>query len=442
MSRSDREDAAAKALDILPPGDEARSDPRLLRDPELIEEARLTREAAADLWLAVSPLRAAPPDVLPAVMAKIDAKPAAAGKTRRPVLWLAASGWSAAAAVALALWPRTQEHPAGPPPVIAEDGVKEAEATAQVPPLSPRQAAEATRPDPEERRLRGELMKLRGSLARLSDDGALTAPRVISLSSPGGVERSPEEARERVWAVLTGALRSALEAESGAPNDPAALVIERGWLPEGVVVPEDGSLIRHRNFPEAYWQELGLLKSDEGSYYDPAKHLVWAKDEEGRGFIGRRAGDTDNLDAFKAAGTASPALAANEFRTQPEGFVIEDPVTNKAEVVIDQVPPPAEGMEQLVVWEDANGVENTVKLGSVQSVHPGGETAGVQQSAYPGANNPLVFSSSFAGGLQGLLSNTIVFTIPNSGGVKSFKLVESPILPNGRPRRVIVQGGK
>ena len=101
MSRTEREDATAKALDILPSGDEARSDPRLLRDPELLDEARLTREAAADVWLAVSPLRAAPSDVLHAVMAKIDAKPPAAAKVRRFTPWIAASGWAAAIAVAV-----------------------------------------------------------------------------------------------------------------------------------------------------------------------------------------------------------------------------------------------------------------------------------------------------------------------------------------------------
>ncbi len=441
MSRNDREDAVARALDILPPGDEARSDPRLLRDPELIEEARLTREAAADLWLAVSPLRAAPPDVLHSVMGRIDAQPPAAARSRHYVPWLAASGWAAAAAVAIALWPRTEDAAASGPVIAGGKAEGAASPVAEGPRPTPRERAEAARPDKEDRRLRGELLKLRGSLARLSDDGTLTAPRVMSLSSPGSLERTPEEARARVWAVLTGALRSALEAESGAPNDPAALVIERGWLPEGVTVPEDGSLIRHRNFPEAYWQELGLQKSEDGSYFDPGKQLVWSKDEEGRGFIGRKATDADNLDAFKSPGEEEPALAAAEVRTQPEGFVIEDPVTNKAEVVIDQVPPPAEGMEQLVVWQDANGVENRMKLSTAQAAYAPGNAAAPPEMSAAG-EGPMVFASPFAGSVQGILSNTIVFTIPNSGGVKSFQLIEAPIVPNGRPFRVIVRGGK
>ena len=444
MSRTDREDAAAKALDILPPNDEARSDPRLLRVPELTEEARLTREAAADVWLAVSPLRAAPPDVLHAVMAKIDAKPKAAAERRRYAPWIAASGWAAAAAVAIGLWPRTDSLEVPAPALSGASDAKRVPESLPAAEVRPR-VSYSLGPDREERRLRSELMKLRGSLARLSDDALLTAPRVMSLSSPGGAERSPEETRERVWAVLTGALRSALEAESGAPNDPAALVIERGWLPDGVTAPEDGGVIRHRNFPESAWEELGLLRSDDGSYYDPQKELVWTRDEEGRGFIGRKATEGDDLDNFRPAGEG-PAIAVNEARREPEGFVIEDPVTNKAEVVIDQVPPPAEGMEQLVVWTDAAGAENTIKLATAQTSCP--EASG---SASPvpngGSAAPLVFPShrgkgpSGAPGQMRKASNTIVFSIPNSQGVKSFRLIEASIVPNGRPFRVIVQGG-
>jgi len=435
VSRTDREDATAKALDILPPGDEARSDPRLLRDPELLDEARLTREAAADVWLAVSPLRAAPSDVLHSVMARIDAKPPAGAKVKRFTPWITASGWAAAVVVAVSLWPQSQKG--GSTKVVVEKEVREAEAAPEVKIVS--EGAGPRIAEREDRRLRSELMKLRGSLARLSDEAVLTAPRVMSLSSPGGVERSPEEARQRVWAVLTGALRTALEAESGAPNDPAALVIERGWLPEGVIAPEDGGVIRHRNFPESAWQDYGLLKSDEGTYYDPERELVWNKDEEGRGFIGRKATAADDLTAFRTA-EETPAVATNQVRTEPEGFVIEDPVTNKAEVVIDQVPAPSEGMEHHVEWTDAAGVKGKIKLSSAQAAYATASKGGIQ-SAGAYAASPLVFQSPNTGAIQGVSSNTIVLTIPNSGGVKSFQLIETPVVPNGKPFRVIVQGG-
>jgi hypothetical protein len=438
VSRTDREDATAKALDLLPPGDQARSDPRLLRDPELLEEARLTREAAADLWLAVSPLRAAPSDVLHAVMARIDAKPPAAAKVRRFTPWLAASGWAAAVAVTVGLWPRGEQGTQRL--VVIEKAASGVQGTAKPVPGDAKDST-VTIPEKEDRRLRGELMKLRSSLARLNDEAFTTAPRVMSLSSPGGIERTPEEARDRVSAILTGALRSALEAESGAPNDPAALVIERGWLPDSVAAPAEGEVIRHRHFPESSWEELGLQRSEDGGYYDPEKQVVWSKDEEGRGFVGRLATAQDDLSIYKPAGEA-PALASNDVRTQPEGFVIEDPVNNKAEVVIDQVPPPSEGMEQMVVWTNSSGKEERMSLSAAQA----SSSQASSQGQTPSANRPTAGTAQsaamvFQSPTQGVLSNTIVFTIPNSGGVQSFQLIETPVVPNGKPYKVIVRGG-
>lgn len=447
MSRTDREDATAKALDLLPPGDEARSDPRLLRDPELLDEARLTREAAADVWLAVSPLRAAPSDVLHAVMARIDAKPPAAAKVRRFTPWLAASGWAAAVAVAVGLWPRGKQGSGEI--VVVERKPSAGQESGRQGQADPKGVV--TIPEHEDRRLRGELMKLRSSLERLNDDTFRTAARVMALSSPGGIERTPDEARDRVSSILMGALRSALEAESGAPGDPATLVIERGWLPDSVAAPAEGEVIRHRHFPEASWVDLGLLRSEDGAYFDPQKQVVWTRDEEGRGFIGRIAAAGEDLSIYKSA-TEAPALAVAESRTQPEGFLIEDPVDNVVNVLIDQLPPPSEGAEQVVVWEDSDGKKNEMPLSSAYVPSSARSSSGQTTSSTTGNSNPVAGTAQSATSptLQATVSldvlpvgnpATIVFSIPNSGGVKSFQLIERPCVPNGLPFKVIVRGG-
>ncbi|QJE98105.1 hypothetical protein [Luteolibacter luteus] len=448
MSRTDREDATAKALDLLPPGDEARSDPRLMRDPELLDEARLTREAAADVWLAVSPLRAAPSDVLHAVMARIDAKPPAAAKVRRFTPWLAASGWAAAVAVAVGLWPRGEQS--AQKTVAAGKDYSAAGESAKVQVQgSPNDLV--TIPEREDRRMRGELMQLRSRLERLNDEAFKTSPRVMALSSPGGIERTPEEARDRVSAILMGALRSALEAESGAPGDPAALVIERGWLPDSVAAPAEGEVIRHRHFPEESWEELGLLRSDDGAYYDPQKQVVWTKDEEGRGFIGQLAAAGTDLSIFKQPGEA-PALATNQIRTEPEGFIIEDPLRKSFDVVIDSLPRPSDGTTQVVRWESGDGNINEVPLNTAVASSKSNSSQG-QTSGYSGpprtvagtsqsANSATLQASASLDVLPVGISNTIVFSIPNSGGVTSFQLIEKPVVPNGKPFKVIVKGGK
>jgi hypothetical protein len=47
MNPSDLGDATARALNLLPPGDPASSDPRLARDSQLVEEAKRARETVA-----------------------------------------------------------------------------------------------------------------------------------------------------------------------------------------------------------------------------------------------------------------------------------------------------------------------------------------------------------------------------------------------------------
>ena len=70
-----------------------------------------------------------------------------------------------------------------------------------------------------------------------------------------------------------------------------------------------------------------------------------------------------------------------------------------------------------------------------------GSVSAIIQSEVPAASLGRV-SSSLGTVVQGLHPNTIVFSIANSGGVKSFQLIEAPLLPNGKPRKVIVRGGK
>jgi hypothetical protein len=418
------EDATAKALDLLPADDPARSDPRLLRDAKCTEVVRSTQEAAADVWLATSPLRAAPQEVLSSLMAKVEAKAPLARRNVRFFPWLAASGW-VAAAIAVILWPResrsiervvVMERHAGDRPLADQTQLRAAAAT----------------PDRHEGRLHHKLLNLQSRLARAEELARLSAPRVLTLSSPDSIPRTPEEADRRVKAILMGAVRATLEAESGAPDDPASLVIERGWPSEGMVLAGEDGVIRHRNFPEHSWQQHGLRRSEDGEYYDPVRHLIWSPDPEGRGFIGRVADGSDDLEAYLPA-DESYASASTTLRTQPEGFLIEDPGSDFAEVVIDQVPPAEEGRELQVEWTDALGVRSTMKVAE--------SLAAAVESPAAGNANPVagVASSTASSVVKG--ASTLIFSIPNSGGVTSFQLVEVPLLPNGKPRKVIVTGG-
>jgi hypothetical protein len=175
-----------------------------------------------------------------------------------------------------------------------------------------------------------------------------------------------------------------------------------------------------------------LLVSADGSYYDPAKKMVWSPDESGRGYLGRRVTDQDDVDAFHEP---DPALASNAkpLRTLPEGFVIEDPESNSASVLIDQVPPPAEGNEQVVIWTDTSGKENRISVKDALLSAPAIPTAlGATAVDVP---VPAIRNLSADG------TRTLFFSLPEIG-MKSFQLIELPVVANGNatPSKIIVSG--
>lgn len=437
MSRTDREDALARALDILPPGDPAASDPRLLRDPALQEEARAAREAAADLWLAVSPLRAAPPDVLHSVMDKIGLPQAVVPQRRvtRLAPLLAASGWAAAAAIAICLWPRgTQIQQPGS--VIAEEAPKSKASTRD----EVQELAHPSHPEPDnDTQEQREIQRLKKRLASLNDIKSSAAPRIMSLTAPGMPRPSPEETNQRLSSALVEALKNSLQAQSGAPLDPASLVIQRGWLPQGLVAPDDGKTIRHLNFPEEAWREHHLLRADDGSYLDEARQIVWTREGDGSVFVGRKMSDDIDLAAYRQPDDTDKDTSVATLggpRTAPEGFVIEDPVTNQTEVVIDQVPALAEGSQHQIVWYNAAGEQGTISLDS-SSLVGGGAGAG----AYPSIVSPFA-SNGGSAVTQYSVGGMLLYTIPNVSNLTSFQLQEVSIIPNGVPPRVIVTGGR
>lgn len=442
MKSTDLADATARALDLLAPGDPAATDPRLLRDARLIEEARLTRETAADVWLAVSPLHVAPPDVLQAVLAEIDpARPARAAIDHRRLKGLAITGWAAAAAVLVCLWPDSGEKT--PPPEVSLALKNPSVAPVDAPSDAPSDAPAGIRSS-RDGRLRTEILRLQNRLADVRDDRKTASPRVIALHTPGTAVRSAEDARRRVQAILTNALRAALEAESGASSDPASLVIERGWLAGGLPAREDGGLVRHRNFPEHSWRELGLLRSGDGTYYDAASDLVWTPDPKGYGFIGRQTTPADDLTAYQAEDDGPSATPTRQPRTEPQGFIVENPADQTAEVIIDQLPPPAGGGVHVILLTDSSGNTETIPI--PPPAPPAGQEESLIARNFDPGDDPGTISTSL---LQNLSSNfsvgsnsagTLIFTIPSTNGLGSFQLVERPLVPNGQPDKIIVEG--
>lgn len=343
MSNQDLEDALARALDLLPEGDPARDDPRLARNPALAAEARAARETAADVWLAVSPLRAAPPEALPAILRKIS--PVAAAKPAPR--WPLATGWAAAAAIALAWWIHHSVEVSKPTPAPDAAAISTpAEGRERIPSMAA--PARERQPHAERERLRRELAQLREAIQyELGADQPGWSPRITALSAPGATPVDPDVSRNRLMAVLTGALRGLLE------GDDALLVIERGWLPQGALELADDEWVRHRNFPQEEWSEHGLLMSGDGRFYDPAQGLLWTADTASTDFIGRRVRAEDgDLAEFQrdVERPAEPTVEPQRFvEKAPSGFLIEDPSTGDAQLLVEGLRPPPDGSSYQLV---------------------------------------------------------------------------------------------
>ena len=447
MKGTEREDAMARALDLLPTDDPARSDPRLVRDVALVEEARATREAAADLWLAVSPLRAAPPDLLPSVMEKIGLPVVTANRRQRYFPWIAASGWAAAAVVAVSLWP--QRHAPGPG-VVAGPAPTKSPAAAGSPVFPTVPPAEEFRTP--ERQRRDELMRLRNTVADLREEQSVSAPRVMSLTAPGLIEPTPEEARERVWGVLTRALRHSLVTGRGRASAGGGqnMIFDAG-LPDASAFADENTVLMHLNFPEDSWQEFGLLRSDAGIYYDPSQQVLWVPDGAGFGFFGKKTPEAEIEAEVYKAGPEVQDIASVGHRSEAQGYVVEDPLTKKAEVFVDGVQAPGEGTKQVLKWTDAAGNSGELEVGTMSAsagANPGMLIAGNNSviaipngaPAFPTLSQPQLQANS-ANGSQGTFMIMASLSCPSS--LASFELVEVPVAANSKkPKRVIVAGGR
>lgn len=454
MNPTDLGDATARALQILPPSDPANTDPRLVRDPQLAEEIRQAAETAAAVWLAVSPLRVAPPGVLREVMKEIQTPTIDKPSAHRNIYpLLAATGWAAAAIFAIiSLWPKRHQ------PTESRDSIKNSAASSKEVPES--DVPSAT-PAPRDTRLRNDIVRLQDRLTALQNEPSGRTPRVMTLSAPGAARRTDEESQRHVQKLLTDALRSALEASSGAPSDPATLVIERGWLPGGIPMPGDG-MIRHRNFPEKNWQEYGLLRAENGDYLDTASQTVWSPDPEGRGFIGRKLSRDEDVSHYTEV-PAQQSAPPNQAPA-PEGFVIENPAEKTTEIFVENLPEIPPGGQLILATTDTAGITTTIPLtqsltgeigafsisptnlstgsplvwggGAIRSTSVTSTGSGVSTANTFSPSSNTSFTSNIVGYLYG---GSLIVSFPSDAVPAEVQLAIGNITPTGQPPQVIVR---
>lgn len=355
-------------------------------------EIREVQDTAALAWLALSDLQAAPDSIWQGIEQRLEltapASPAAslpasppAQKLPRTAAW---SGWAAAAALALGWW--LQESAPGP------QSFHHPEAFAMRPVATPiiPEASTSPRPAdsapalPEQEGMRQELLLLRKRLAAATpaspaQGDAATAPgmlrpAILELRTPGTPADSGGDSGSstRLQQLVTRALQKDLLLRQPAAS--ATVVLEHGW-PQAGWIRESSETIRHLSFPAGQWQELGLWKGPN-QFYDPNTSLSWTPAPDGLGYLGRVSPQPPDPEGYVIPGEASrepvedpganPVATASappvKPSASPAGYLVSEPNSGDATLLLTGLPPVPPGSAQYVVATSVHGTSQTYLL--------------------------------------------------------------------------------
>lgn len=352
---------AALGLDKpLPPG----------TGPELREEVREIQDTAAMTWLALTELQPAPDSIWQGIRQelKLDvARPVPANR----MLWKLRTwgGWAAAALLALAWWLQESPRPAGVPATVRtpEGGPIRGGGNPHL--RSPAAQAGSATLAGGEPALRQELDDLRQRLAealRQPESPGLHRPAILELRAPGNAGAGGASAREaaaRLQQLVTQALQRDLMLKR--VRDSSALILESGWPRAGWISGDSGQTIRHLSFPADHWEELGLWKAPD-QFYDPATSLTWSPAPDGLGYLGRVSPSAPDPAGFQMPRPREAVMEAegrgSAAPPAPSGYLVSEPGTSEATLLLADLPPATPGTQHLVVATAADGSRQQYQL--------------------------------------------------------------------------------
>ncbi len=342
--------------------------------PEDVATAREVQDAAALTWLAVAALQPAPEVIWQGIQRRITPARVPRPRPRRWQPLVTWGGWAAAALLALGWWQQAAPvrgtspvpvHPSDSPPLaITEPAV----------PAPPVQTV------PAESALREELRQLRQRLAEVTPPAeapGLHRPAILELRTPGNATAaSPAESNARLQQLVTRALQRDLLLRNA--QDGSAIVLERGWPTAGWLAADSGQSIRHLSFPADRWEELGLWKAT-GQFFDPASSLTWTPAPDGLGYVGRVTPVAPDPTLYQVPAErllTSPPTTPAESQPTPSGYLVSEPGTRDATLLLSNLPEVPPGSEQVVIataadgsWQQyqiaANGTRSLVQAGAL-----------------------------------------------------------------------------
>lgn len=316
-----------RALDRLPPEDARELDSLLADDARLAAELRATEETISALWYAASPLLPAPAGSFEKIQARLHPL----RQRHLKASAIAISGWAAALALVAVLMAR--QEPANPAALASNLPPASA---APLPVVASKKASAARLGNDEpQRKLRETVLALQQNLRTARSESA--GPRVRALRSPNAsasaISDDPSrDLRDLISAALTENLARLTET-------PTTLTVETGWTPEAFAALPADSLIRHRSFPVENYFNFGLLRAENGDFYDPSTHLLWTPAADGGGYLGKLAAAGQDLTIFKLPPTGSlPEVLGKTQNPDPSGYLVQGAAAGEATLIIGNLP--------------------------------------------------------------------------------------------------------
>ena len=342
--------------------------------PAQQQAQREIQDTVALAWLALSDLQPAPDTIWQNIQSRIQPAPSASVHSgpRRSRL-LAWSGWAAAALVALTWWFAPPTSPLPPPVSVTHPVFNPRPGLAPPSPAVSPQVVSAPSATSSGQALREELLALRkrisGPAFMDENQPGQHRPVILQLRPPGHKTTPASHARSaaHLQQVLLRALQRDLLLQT--PSDPTALVLESGWPQSSWIAGQPAQPIRHLNFPAAHWQALGLWKAPDDHYYDPNTTLTWSPAPDGLGYLGTLTPTVPDPGGYQISSPDSPAYPVESppvppapEPASPSGYLISEPNTEKATLLLTDIPPSAPGEEQFVIASTANGQTQTYPL--------------------------------------------------------------------------------
>ena len=379
---------------------------------------REVQDAAALTWLAVAELQPAPGVIWQGIQSRTTPALAPPPRLRRWQPLVTWGGWAAAALLAAGWW--QQAAPVPGTPAVPENPPAN-------PPLAitkPAAPAPPVQTTPAESALREDLLQLRQRLAEATPPTEAAPgthrPAILELRTPGNATAaSPAESNARLQQLVTRALQRDLLFRNA--QDGSSIVLERGWPTAGWLAADSGQSIRHLSFPADRWEELGLWKAT-GQFFDPASSLTWTPAPDGLGYIGRVTPVPPDPSLYQVPAerllTSQPTTPA-ESQPTPSGYLVSEPGTRDATLLLSNLPEVPPGSEQVVIATAADGSWQQYQIA---------------------ANGTLSLGHAVLPGTGPLSDSITLSSFSVADGTHNFSVIQRPIGTTGGT--VILSGGQ